>query len=119
VADVHERVAVLDGRVQEHARMLTDVAGAVRHLEARMEQRFTSVDLRFTGLEGRITTLEGRLTALDQKLDQKVDGVATRLDRKIDAVEANLEGKLDSHFRWLVGIQFAMLIALVASFIAG
>lgn len=128
MVEIEERVAKVEGRVEGHARMLTDVAGAVRHLEARMEQRFASVDLRFTGienrfvgLEGRLTGLEGRLTALDQKVDRKTDG----LDLKIGALGLTLERKvgkldqkLDNHFRWLVGIQFAMLIAFVASFIA-
>jgi uncharacterized coiled-coil protein SlyX len=115
VADVQERVAQLEGRVEGHAQMLTDVAGAVRHLEARMDQRFASVDLRFTEIENRLNGLEGRLTALDQKLDRKTDALAEKLEREV----GRLDQKLDSHFRWLVGIQFAMLIALVASFIAG
>lgn len=108
MVDVQERVARLEGRVEGHAQMLTDVAAAVRHLEARMEQRFASVDLRFTGIENR-------LTSLDQKLDRKTDALAEKLEREV----GRLDQKLDSHFRWLVGIQFAMLIALVASFIAG
>jgi hypothetical protein len=108
VVDVHERVAQLEGRVEGHARMLTDVVGAVRHLEARMDQRFTSVDVRFNGLEGR-------LTALDQKFDQKSDALNAKLEQKFET----LDRKMDSHFRWLVGIQFAMLIAMLASFLAG
>jgi tetrahydromethanopterin S-methyltransferase subunit G len=104
MVEIQERVAKVEGRVEEHARMLTDIAGAIRHLEVRMDQRFTSMDLRFTALEGR-------LTALDQKLDQKVG----TLDQKI----GTLDEKIDSHFRWLVGIQFAMLIAIIASFVAG
>ena len=79
--------------------MLTDIVGAVRHLEARLEQRFIGIDLRFTGLESRMTTIEGRITALDQKV-------------------GNLDRKLETGFLWMVGIQFATLIAIVASFIA-
>jgi hypothetical protein len=108
VVEIQERVATVEGRVEGHARMLTDVAGAIRHLEARMDQRFTSMDLRFT-------VIEGRLTALDQKLDQKIEALDAKLDQKV----ATLDQKMDSHFRWLVGIQFAMLIAIVASFMAG
>jgi hypothetical protein len=108
VVEIQERVATVEGRVEGHARMLTDVAGAIRHLEARMDQRFTSMDLRFT-------VIEGRLTALDQKPDQKIEALDAKLDQKV----ATLDQKMDSHFRWLVGIQFAMLIAIVASFMAG
>jgi chromosome segregation ATPase len=119
VVEIQERVAKVEGRVEGYARMLTDVAGAIRHLEARMDQRFTSMDLRFT-------VIEGRLTALDQKLDQKIEALDAKLDQKIGALDAKLDQKvatldqkMDSHFRWLVGIQFAMLIAIVASFMAG
>ena len=92
MADVQERVAQLEGRVEGYVLMLTDVVGAVRHLEARMDQGFIGVDLRFA-------TLEGRLTALDQKV-------------------GDLDRKLETGFLWIVGIQFATLIALLASFIA-
>jgi hypothetical protein len=85
MVDVHQRVARLEGRVEEDAQMLTDVAGAVRHLEARMDERFAAVDIR--------------LTALDQKLDQKTDALDRRLsglDQKISGVEPRLEQRLDS-----------------------
>lgn len=84
--DVREQVARLGGRVEGHAQMLTDVAGAVRHLEARMDRLEARMDERFTAL-----------------------------DEKVDAVETTLEHKLDGHFRWLVGIQFAVFVALFAS----
>ena len=112
---VEHRVAHLEGRVEGHGQMLIDVVGAVRHLEARMEQRFTGIDLRFTGVESRLTTIEGRITTLGLKLDQRVGAVEQKVDQRVGA----LEQKQDSHFRWLVGIQFAVLIALLASFVAG
>jgi hypothetical protein len=115
VVEIQERVAKVEGRVEGHARMLTDVAGAMRHLEARMDQRFTSVDERFTSVDLRFTALEGRLTALDAKLDQKIGALDAKLDHRFET----LDQKMDSHFRWLVGIQFAMLIAMLASFIGG
>ena len=68
--------------------MLTAMAAAIRHFEARMEQRFSGVDARFT--------------ALERKFDDRVGA----LDRR-----------LETGFLWIVGIQFAILIALVASVI--
>jgi chromosome segregation ATPase len=109
--DVQERVARLEGRVEGHAQMLTDIAAAVRHLEVRMDQRFTV-------LEGRLTALDQKLDRKIEALDQKIGGVETRLQQRIGGVETRLEQKLDSHFRWLVGIQFATLVTLVASLVA-
>lgn len=102
--DIQERVARLERRVEGQAQMVTDVAGAVRHLEARMEQRFT--------------VLEGRMSALDEKLDRKTDALVQKLDAmdgRVGGVESRLVQRFDSQFRWLVGIQFAILVALVAS----
>ena len=107
MVEIQERVARVEGRVEGHARMLTDVVGAVRHLELRMERFEARMNQRFTAVDAR-------LSALEQKLDRKCDA----LDAKVGAVEMKLEHKLDSHFRWLVGIQFAMFVTLVASFVA-
>ena len=96
--EVQERVARLEGRVEGHEKMLTDVVAAVRHVEATMEQRFIGVDLRFTALESRLTTIEGRITGLDQKV-------------------GNLDRKLETGFMWLGGIQFATLVPVVAAVI--
>jgi hypothetical protein len=38
MVEIQERVAKVEGRVEEHARMLTDIASAIRHLEVRMDQ---------------------------------------------------------------------------------
>lgn len=89
MADVQERVAQVEGRVKEQARMVTDIAGSVRHLQAHMEQRFEGMDMR--------------LTALGRKLEWKTD---------------SLEQKLDNHLRWMVGLYVATLIAIAASLIA-
>jgi hypothetical protein len=70
--------------------MLTDVAAAVRHLEGRMEQRFT---------------------ALEEKFDRKLDETFGTIDRRIDRLEAG--------FLWMIGIQFATLIAVVGAAIVG
>jgi uncharacterized coiled-coil protein SlyX len=98
MVEVQERVARLEGRVEAHDRMLTDVVSTVRHLEAKMEQGFISVDLRFTTLESRLTTIEGRIAGLDQKV-------------------GNLDRKLETGFLWIVGIQFATLVAVVTAVI--
>jgi hypothetical protein len=49
--------------------------------------------------EQRFTGVDLRFTALDQKV-------------------GNLDRKLETGFLWMVGVQFATLIAIVASFIA-
>ena len=52
---VEERVAHLEGHVNELSQRLSSVEGAVRHLEQRMDARFEAVDRRFDTLDGRMS----------------------------------------------------------------
>jgi uncharacterized membrane protein len=51
-------------------------------------------------VERRFETVDSRLVALDQKLDQRFE---------------ILDQKIDRHFTWLVGIQVAVLLAIVGT----
>ena len=52
---VEERVAHLEGHVNELSQRLSSIEGAVRHLEQRMDARFEAVDRRFDALDGRMS----------------------------------------------------------------
>jgi len=80
MADVQERVAQLEGRVEEHARMLTDTAGAVRHLEVRMDQRFTALERK----------LERKTDALEHKLDSHLRWMVGLYFATLIAIAASL-----------------------------
>ena len=107
MATVEERVAFLEGRVEEQSQMVTGIREAIVSLEQRMDRRFEAVDRRFEGIELRFT-------ALDQKLDQSV----AALDQKLDASVAALDQKLDQRFAWLLGAQITTLGAIVAALLA-
>jgi uncharacterized coiled-coil protein SlyX len=89
VVTVEERVAFLEGRVGEHAQMLTGIREAIVDLEARMDRRFEAVDRRFQAVDGRFERLEHRLDALDAKFSR--------------------------YLLWLVGLQVTTLAAMVAA----
>ena len=52
---VEERVAHLEGHVNELSQRLSSIEGAVRHLEQRMDARFEAADRRFDALDGRMS----------------------------------------------------------------
>ena len=54
---VLERLARVEGRVEEHSRMVEDIAGRFTNLEARFER----VDARFDHLEMKIDGVRGEL----------------------------------------------------------
>jgi hypothetical protein len=93
---LEERVAFLEGKVEEHSRTLNGVREAVVQLEQSMDRRFEGVDRRFEALERR-------LDGLDQKLDQRTDA---------------LDQKISRQFVWLVGVQVTTLVALIGALLA-
>lgn len=102
-----ERVAYIEGRLEEQS----------RGFDARfdgLDARFDGLDARFDGLNTKVDRLDGRVDRLDAKvdrLDAKIDSVGQRLDARIDV----LDGRASRHFTWLVGIQVAVLIAIVTA----
>ena len=89
MATVDERVAFLEGRVNEQGQMITGIRDALVSFEQRMDRRFES--------------LEQRLTALDRKVDA---GFAA-MNQKMDAGFA----AQDHRFAWLVGIRLTTTAA--------
>ena len=55
----------------------------------------------------RIDDVRDAVTNLETRMDRRFDAV----DRRFDA----LDGKMDRQFRWLVGMQVTMLLAIVAT----
>ena len=111
MATVDERVAFLEGRVNEQSQMINGIREAMVSLEQRMDRRFES--------------LEQRLTALDQKMDagltavnQKIDAGLAAVNQKIDAGFAALDHKMERRFVWLVGIQLTTTAAAVGTLLA-
>ena len=54
MAELGERVAWVEGRVEEQTMRIDDVRDAIRSLEERMDRRFSGVDGRFDSLDRKI-----------------------------------------------------------------
>ena len=81
---LEERVAYLEGRGEEHAGAIAEVRHDVRELRAEMIRRFEQVEKRFESIDRRFEQVDGRFSHTDNR------------------------------FNWLVGLQFATLLAVVA-----
>jgi uncharacterized coiled-coil protein SlyX len=86
---LEERVAYLEGKVEEHSRGFGELREMVIHLDQKVD-RFRE-------------ELAGRIEALDQRLSGRIEA---------------LDHKLSTQFTWLVGIQVAVLLAVVGALIA-
>ena len=81
---LEERVAYLEGRGEEHAGAIAEVRHDVRELRTEMIRRFEQVDKRFELIDRRFEQVDGRFAHMDNR------------------------------FNWLVGLQFATLLAVIA-----
>lgn len=90
---VEERVAYLEGRVEEHSQMVNDLRETVVALRNDMNRRFEQVDQRFLHLE--------------EKMVRRFEQVDFRFD--------SLDAKMSRQFMWLAGMLVTTLIAMLGT----
>jgi prefoldin subunit 5 len=103
---LEERVAYLEGKVEEHSYAWQDLKEAIRETNQRithMEQKF---DQRFTNLEQRI---DNRFEAIDRRFEA-MDRRFEAMDRRFEAIDQ----KFSKYFLWIIGIQVSVLLAVIA-----
>ena len=98
-----ERVAYLEGRVEEQTRQTDGIREAMAHLEERMDRRFEAVDARLQAFEDRV---DKRFEALERRFEG--------LDRRFDGTDE----KYSRYFVWILGAQVTTLAAVVTAFAA-
>jgi hypothetical protein len=88
MSTLEERVAALEAKMDAQTMNAFDLRAALTGLQDQMNRRFELVDQWFVELQGQINQ---RFDAADQKVDR--------------------------HFTWLVGIQVAVLVAVVGALV--
>ncbi len=96
---LEERVAYLEGKVEEQSRLGGELREMIAHLDQKVD-RFRE-------------ELSGRIDVLDQRLSGRIDALDQRLSGRIDA----LDQKVSRQFLWLVGLQVTVLLAVVGALI--
>jgi hypothetical protein len=100
---LEERVAFLEGRVEEQARQTDGIREAMVHLEERMDRRFEGMDRRFEGIDRR-------LDAFEERVDRRFEA----LERRFDITDE----KYSRYFVWILTAQVTTLAAVVTAFVA-
>jgi chromosome segregation ATPase len=99
---LEERVAYLEGKIEEHSRAWEDLKDMIIHLD------------------GRINALDGRINALDQKVDRRIDALDVKVERFREELSHridSLDQKFSRYFLWIIGIQVSIFLAIIASFL--
>jgi uncharacterized coiled-coil protein SlyX len=86
VTTIDERVAYLEGKVDEHSSCFSELRDSVRQVDQKLDRLFASLNDRIVGV------------------DQKVD---------------RLDDKMSRQFLWILGVQVAVLIAVVSALAGG
>ena len=89
---LEERVAYLEGKIEEHSRGFGEIRDLIVHLN-------------------------GRVDALDQKIDRFREELSARIDR-LDARIDALDEKFSRFFLWTIGIQVTVLLAVIGALLA-
>ena len=98
-----ERVAFLEGRVDEHSRGVDDMRALVVQLDGK-------VDRRIDGLDGRFEAIDRRFEAVDRRFED--------VDRRFIALEGQigaLDQKISRQFLWLMGALTTVLVSVIGS----
>ena len=103
-ATIEERVAYLEGKVEEHSKSLEDIKDLVISLDQKLDRRIDALDQRINHLDQKI---DRRVDALDQKIGGRIDG----LDQRIN----HLDQKLSKYFLWIIGIQVTIFLSIIAT----
>jgi hypothetical protein len=84
---VEQRLARVEGRLEEQSQMF-----------AMMRDALTSLERRFDAIDGRFDVVDRRFAAIDSRFD-------------------TIEGKLSHNLLWTVGIQITVLFAVLTALV--
>jgi hypothetical protein len=82
----------------------------IRELRSDMIRRFEQVDRRFEQVDRRFEQVDRRFEQVDRRFEQ--------VDRRFEQVEQRFQVfdlKVDRHFTWVVGIQVALMLAVIGA----
>jgi uncharacterized coiled-coil protein SlyX len=83
---IEERVAYLEGKVEEHSKAWDDLKDMITHLDQKVDRR---------------------VDALDAKIDRHREELSNRIDA--------LDQKFSRYFLWIIGIQVSIFLAIIAT----
>ena len=115
---IDERVAYLEGRVEEHTRGFGELWDIAFQTDTKVDRFRQELATRIDALDQKLDRfreeLTGRIDALDRKLDRRLDA----LDHKVGRLFGALDQKMSRQFVWILGVQVTVLIAVVGALVA-
>ena len=119
---IEERVAYLEGRMQDHTRLWTDLRDGVTDLRTDVNRRFdeirtefgefrADVNRRFDDVRAEFGDMRTDMDRRFNEVRREVGDLRVEMDRRFEDARAEtrgdirrLEDKVDRHFVWLTGM---------------
>jgi hypothetical protein len=96
---LEERVAYLEGKMEDHILGFVSLRDSIGRLEHRVDALADRMDARFENVERRFEAVDRRFEAIDHRFEL-------------------LDDKMSRHFLWLAGIQVTTLIGVVGALLS-
>ncbi len=121
VKAVEERMTAVEQQVEENARGIEGLRGAIVELGRRMDRGFEAIDQRFEAMEQRFEAIDRRFEEVDRRFEA-VDRRFETMERRFEAMEQRVDQRLDRlddkmsrQFFWVVGIQITTVLAMTGA----
>lgn len=102
---VEERLAGLEGRVNEQSQIFGTLRDTLARLEQRVDGRFDAIDRRFDAIDHQFDEIDRRFEGVDRRFEG--------FDRRFD----ELDRKLSKQFALVMSMLMTVIAAFVGSVI--
>ena len=115
MSTIEERVAYLEGRMEDHTAATTDLRTSVREFRTETGRQFDDVrgemNRQFADVRGEMNR---QFDDVRGEMSRQFADVRGEMNRRLELINE----KVDRHFTWIVGLQVTSLLAVVSA-IAG
>ncbi len=109
MSTIEERVAFIEGKVEEYSRGFGELRDLIIHLNSWVDALDQKLDRFREELATSIDTLKARLTSRIDTTNARIDNLEARLSGRLDS----LDEKFSRFFLWTIGIQITVLLAVI------
>ena len=99
--------------------MRDDMGKRFGEMRDDMDNRFGEVNAHINETNERIATMElginERIAALDVRVNERIATMELGINERITALDVRLNTKIDSNLKWILGVQIAAWITIIAA----
>jgi uncharacterized coiled-coil protein SlyX len=110
VTTLEERVAYLEGRVEEQSRLGAELREMVFHLDQKVDRYREELVAEIRAVDQKVDQYREELSAQIRTLDQRWSDRFQSLEQKV----RDLDQRMVRYFIWIVGFQFATLATIIS-----